>query len=138
MYKSPGRRAQSAIELVILIGFVLFFVTVFLLGLQVNIGDKTNNNKDLVLYDVAATVQDEVNLALASTDGYYREFRLRESILGDEYEVSIVDSFVYVRTVDERHATSLPIADVVGTTVNAGANVIRKENGVIYLNESPP
>jgi len=126
-------RGQSAIEFMILIGAILFFFMAFALAIQYNLLDKTNEKKDVLVREVALTVQDEINLAKESIDGYGREFKLPEKLLDDGYEVSIVAGAVYVVTYDEKHATAYPVADVFGQPLK-GINTIRKAEGQVYLN----
>ncbi len=126
-------RGQSAIELLILVTAVVFFVALFLLGVRVNIDDRVREQTDIVLLDVASTVRDEIALAAGSTDGYFREFELPLTILGKEYEINITGSFVYARTVDGQHALSLPVASATGDVV-IGTNVIQNVGGEVILN----
>jgi len=127
------KNAQSAIEFVILVGFILFAFTAFFLVIQENISDELREKKDLAIREVALTVQDEINLALETSEGYYREFKIPERIINQDYEINIIDDMVYVRTKDGRNAISLPVANVTGD-VNIPLNIIRKEDGEIKLN----
>jgi hypothetical protein len=131
------KRGQSAIEFVILVGAVIFFFLTFLYAIQNNISDKVGENKDLIVQDIARTVQDELNLALESSEGYSRMFTIPQQVVNVNYDISLVDGAVYVVTEDGKHAIALPIVEVTGT-INPGDNFIIKELGVVYLNEAPP
>ena len=61
--KSRFKKAQTAIEFVVLVGIVLFFFTGFFLLVQENMSDKIMEKRDLIIKDIALGVQDEVNLA---------------------------------------------------------------------------
>jgi len=126
-------KAQSAIEFVILVGAVLFFFVVFLLAVQFNISDKARENRNLVVQEIALRVQDEVNLASQSSDGYYREFKIPENVLGLEYDINLTEDLVYVRTTNGKYAIALPVTEVIGNVLK-GDNVIRKDTGQVYLN----
>lgn len=126
-------RGQSAIEFIILVAAVLFFFMLFSYAIQVNISDKVREKKSVLVRDTALTIQAEIDLAHGSSDGYYREFRIPERILNSDYEVSIVEGLVYVRTVDGKYATAYPVADINGQPLT-GDNSIRKDSGVVYLN----
>jgi len=128
-----NNKAQSAIEFIILVGAVFFFFIAFLFAIQLNIVDKTRENKNLITQELALTVQDEINLAVESSDGYYREFTIPEKLVNLDYEINITAGTVYVRTVNGEYALALPVANVTGD-VQKGTNVIRRENGVVYLN----
>ena len=128
-----NKKAQSAIEFVILVGAMLFFFLAFLFAIQGNIADKVKENKNLVTKEIALTVQNEINLASESSDGYYREFEIPNNILGTDYDITVTEGLVYVRTIDGKHAIALPVPEVIGD-VSQGTNVIRKEEGAVYLN----
>lgn len=127
------KNAQTAIEFVILTGFILFFFTTFFLAIQGNMSDKLKQKQNLMLKETALAVQDEINLALDSSDGYYREFEVPEKIGNQDYDISLVDDMVYLKTKDEKLAMSLPIAKVTGQVVK-GQNTIKKENGEVKIN----
>lgn len=128
-----NKKGQSAIEFIILVGAVFFFFIAFSFAIQGNIADKTKEKRDLIINDIGLTVQDEVNLASQSSDGYLREFKVPPNLLGYEYDISIVDGWVYVRTTNGKHATAYPLAPVIGE-IQKGTNRIRKESGQVYLN----
>lgn len=127
------KNGQSAIEFLILIGVVISFFLIFLFAIQGSISSKVIENMDLTLKEIALNVINEVNLASNSVDGYYREFEIPSKILGNEYEINITDGVVFIRTLDNERALSLPAVSVVGD-VYIGKNIIRKEEGVVYLN----
>ena len=127
------KKGQSAIEFVMLVGAVFFFFLIFLSVIQISNANKTNENKGLVLREITLTIQNEINLAAESIDGYYREFYIPEKILGSDYEINVTEGIVYVRTLDNKHALVLPTAEVNGNA-RLGDNIIRKENGQVFLN----
>ena len=128
-----NEKAQTAIEFVILVGFILFFFTIFFISIQENMSDKLSEKQNLMLKQTALTIQDEINLALDSSDGYSREFNVPEKIGNRDYDVSLVEDMVYLKTQDEKYAMALPIAKVTGQVVK-GKNIIKKENGEIKIN----
>jgi len=134
--RRKNRRAQSAIEFIILVGAVLFFFLVFLFVVQGSISGRVVENHNFALKEIALTVQDEINLAADASDGYYREFEIPIKVVNLDYQISVAEEVVYVKTDDDKYAISLPIHDVDGQ-VNLGLNFIRKESEVIYLNVDP-
>lgn len=129
------RKSQSAVEFVILVGFVLFFFTVFFLAIQGNMSDQLKQKKDMEIKEVALTVQDEINLALSASDGYSREFQIPANINGQEYTISLNGDMVYIRTNDGKHAMALPISNVTGDIKKSPeVNLIKKDGGRILLN----
>jgi hypothetical protein len=130
---SEKKRGQSAIEFVILIGIALFFFVGFLIAIQGNIATRVTGDRDIIVQEIAAQVQDEITLAASSTDGYYREFNIPEKVVNIDYDITVDEGVVYVRTENGKHAIALPAERVVGNIV-IGENFISRKDGVIYLN----
>ena len=128
-----NKKAQSAIEFLILVGAVLFFFVAFLYAVQSNLSDKTRERREIAVREVALIVQDEIVLAWGSSDGYSRNFELPNKVQGADYEVNISDELVYVRTIDGRHAIALPVFNVTGQPVK-GLNAIGKRDEIVFLN----
>jgi hypothetical protein len=131
--KSKCKRSQSAIEFLMLIGFLLFSFTIFFLVIQGNMSDKLRKRQDIAVKNIVLIVQDEINLAFQSSDGYFREFKIPENINGDKYEINITDGMVYLRTYDGKYALALSVKNVTGD-IQKDTNIIKKENGEIKLN----
>jgi len=126
-------RAQVSIEFIMIIGALLFFISIFFLTVQSNLNEDNTEKERLLVKEVALIVQDEINLALESTDGYKRTFKIPEKIRHLEYEINITSGVVFIRTTNEKHALALPVANVTGD-INITDNTIQKINGAIYLN----
>lgn len=128
------KKAQIGIEFIIIMGAVMFFITIFFVIIQNNTEEKTYRRENIIAKEIAITVQNEIDLALQSIDGYSRSFDIPNKVGNIDYEINITSGVVYVRTVNNRHALALPVAVVVGN-VNIPNNTIRKNLGVIYLNQ---
>ena len=126
-------KAQSSIEFIILIGAVMFFLLAFFILMQGNIADKQSEKQNLLANGVAEAIQNEINIASNSNNGYQREFTVQNSLENEEYALSITEDMIYVRTDNGRHAVALPIPQVQGT-ITKGVNKIKKQNDTIYLN----
>ncbi len=127
------KKAQSSIEFFVLVGVVLFFFVTFLLAIQMNIADNVRRKIEISARDITLSVQDEIALATASSDGYVRNFILPNNIEAIDYEINIVESSVYLRMDDVNYAIALPVLNVTGD-VKKGDNLIRKNSGIVYLN----
>ncbi len=127
------KNAQTAIEFVIMIGFVLFFFIAILLVVQEGMSDKIKEKRNLAAKEIALIVQDEINLALESSDGYYREFEIPNKVGSQNYDIQIIEDMVYVNTTDNEYAIALPVPKITGN-VQKGTNSIQKEKGEIKLN----
>lgn len=128
-----GKKAQTAIEFILQVIVVLFLFTVFFVAIHGNMADEIRERKNLVVKEIASIIQDEINLASQSSDGYYREFEIPLDITGEDYDVEIVENMAYVKTQDNKYAVALPVLTITGSIVK-GQNTIKKENGEIKLN----
>ena len=129
------KRAQSAVEFMILIGAVLFFFVSFMYALSVQKGEDIQEKKDLQVKDIVLTVKDEINLASEASNGYSRSFAIPEKIGGYlDYDISIQGNLLYIATSDGRSAMAYPTLNVTVSGINKGSNTIRKNNGTIYFN----
>ncbi len=127
------KRLQTSLEFIIMIGFVLMFFSVFLLIIQENISRKLEQKQNREVNELASEIQYEINLALETSDGYYREFSIPEKVANRDYNIRVAEGLVYLNTTDGKYAVALPIPEVNGTLQN-GTNTIRKQNGEILLN----
>ena len=130
----PSRiRGQSAIEFLILFGFAFFIFVVFLLAVETDISDEIKKERNLEINEVAIGAQREIYLAIEASDGYIREFEVPGKIANLNYEISIEDGLLYLRTSGENFATAVPVTNVTGE-IKKGTNVIRNVGGKIFLN----
>ncbi len=123
-----NNKSQSAAEFLILIGAVLLFFTLFLIVIYNKTYETSQEKETIIIKDIALDVQDEINLASKASNGYYREFTLREDL---DYSITLAGNSVYIKT--EKNAVSYPIIEVQGS-VKRGKNIIKKENDKVYLN----
>jgi len=131
----PNKKAQTAIELIIVMGFLIFFFIIFTGVIQSKIQEKSEEKKTIIIKDIVKTVQEEIDLAVKSSDGYRREFKLPEKILNDDYDISIFEGIVYANTTNGKHAIAVNIKNVTGIISNMNINIITKQNGIVYLNQ---
>ena len=131
---SISRRAQAAIEFLIVLGAVLFFMSIFILAIQKNHQDKIYLQQNIQVKEIALTVQNEINLALESSEGYSRQFNIPEKAGSLDYDIIIDSGIVHIKTTNNKHALTLPIAEVTGN-INKTQNKIEKINGIILLNQ---
>ena len=130
---SKSKHSQTAIEFMIIIGFLLFAFTVFFLAIQISTADKIKEEQIRSVKEIIMGVQEEINLAFESRDGYYREFKIPINVNGIEYNIQIVENLVYLNTSDGKNAIALPIQNVIGDVLIPD-NFIKKEEGIIKLN----
>jgi len=128
-----SKKCQSGAEFLMIVGVVIFFFIIFFISINESKSEQLNLKQTNKVKEIALTLQDEINLAFKSTDGYYREFKLPEDISGKEYEISITEKLIYIRTDDGKDAIVYQTAEVVGQPIK-GENTIIKDGGVINLN----
>ena len=126
-------KSQSAVEFVILTGFVLFFFVIFFVSIQDNMALKLREKQDLALKDIVLGLQDEVNLAYGSSEGYSRDFNIPPNVNGNDYNISIISEMIYAYTLDKSSAVSFSIPKIIGQPIK-NLNKIKKLNGEVYLN----
>jgi uncharacterized protein YpmB len=127
------KRGQSTIEFVIIFGFILFFFVLFFAAIQKNIAEKNHEKDQKIVQNIALEVQNEISLAAESSEGYYREFSIPQNIMGKDYEISIEDNVVYAR-MGEKIAMAYNVPLINDCSLIKGANIIKKQGGVVYLN----
>jgi len=142
------KKSQTAIEFVIMISLLIFFFAVMVMIINYNLSDKYREKEEVVVKDIAYSIQDEINMASKATDGYCRPFKLPAKVLGKDYEVNIDSgdpSLVEVKT--SRVSIVLPLPPKINVVNNGedkatirkqgetpGENIIEKKNGEVYLN----
>lgn len=129
-------KAQSSLEFVILFAALVFFAFLFIFALEDQLSDKNVQQISLLTRETALIIKDEINLASEATDGFSRQFTLPNKLLNEKYNITIVEDFVYVTTLNMKHSVAYPIINVTGQPV-VGINTIKKVDGRIYLNSQP-
>jgi hypothetical protein len=128
-----SKKGQSAAEFMIIIAFALFFLIGIIIAIEAGRSDKVQEERDRFMNEVALSIVDEINLAAGSTDGYARQFKIQGNSLGVEFNASIVEGSVYLKSYDGKHALAYAVQNVTGDVI-IGNNLIERINGTIYLN----
>ena len=129
-----NRKGQSSVEFIIVVGAALFFFSAIFIAFQWADAERTWSSQYSELLDMAYSVQEEIALAHSVNDGYVREFFLPKYVARVDYEIEIVDAFLYVRSIDGKHSFSVPVLNVTGN-IQKGENIVKRMNGVVYLNQ---
>jgi len=125
-------KSQGGIEFLIVSGAVMFFFVIFFVAVQKNTEEKNKEKELLIVKNLALSVQDEISLASESTSGYERKFNIPEKISNQDYYISLVEGSIYIKT--GRNALSLQVNEVTGQ-IRKKENIIKNENGKVYLNQ---
>ncbi len=133
------KRAQTAMEFVILLSFMmLVFVAFFIIVQQrlISIGQEHN---DKGADDALAIVLNEITLAESVSDGYYREFVMPSSINGLRYNITILTGPGSTPEIVVSYSGKEKVYFLQQNYINEssslalGTNSIAKFNGTIYI-----
>lgn len=128
-----NKKGQSSSEFFILVGAVVVFLISLFIVINMNMQEKFKEENTLRVQKLAEQIQKEIYLAETASTGYKRVFNLPTEIANRKYNVTFLEKQVYIATVDEKYAISLPISNVNGT-IKIGNNIIEKREGGVYLN----
>lgn len=128
-----SKKGQSAAEFMIIIAFALFFLIGIIIAIEASRSSSIQTQRDKFMNEVALSIVDEINLAAGSTDGYARQFKIQGNALGVEFNASLVEGSVYLRSYDGKHALAYAVQNVTGDLI-MGNNLIERINGSVYLN----
>ncbi len=126
-----SKRAQTAIEFIVIFSAVLFFFIAFFAVVQSDVEEKNLEKKRILAQSIGTDVRDEISLAVGSSEGYYREFYVPQNIIGYEYEINITEKRIYISA--EKIRVSYKIPEISGQ-IKKGVNNITKQNGTVSLN----
>jgi len=133
------KKSQGGIELMILVGVLLTFFVTFSLVMQYKIESKKNEVQALNFKNVATNIQDEINYATESPDGYYREFDVPLKINDKDFTISHETetdggTTIYLEENDKKNSYSVRVGTFVGA-FRKGKNTIKKANGEVKVNQ---
>lgn len=126
-----NNKAQGVVEFAVVFGAILFFFVIFFSIIQGNQNEKNKEKERAYLQSVLLDVQDELSIAAGSSNGYYRQFSIPQSILGADYNINKTGTYLYGDVNDYHLNYRVPETN---GTLKKGANIIRKENGTVFIN----
>lgn len=122
------KKAQVALEFVLLCSAVIVLVTVLISSASFNTSLARQKNEQEALGDLANYIQQEIMLASKTYPNYTRIFQLPERIVGKEYTAELTDYHLKVST--ERFVANrgIPLIDqeCIGQFNLGGNNTISK------------
>ena len=126
-----NKTAQGAIEFVIVFAAILFFFVAFFSIIQINIEKKNLEKEKIIVQNIALDIQYEIDLAAESSEGYSREFKIPEQILGKDYQINLSSNRIYVSL--DKIGISYKVSEVNGS-IKKGINIIKNQNETVFLN----
>ena len=124
-------KAQVAMEFLALVGVMLLMFIVFLLVITDQSVRISSTKEELIVDDIATSIQKELLTAASVQDGYSRNFTIPFQVQGVNY--TIYQSNESFALISKRQSASRKIPPLVGNLM-IGSNMISKRNGTIYLN----
>lgn len=126
------RKSQSSMEFVILVGFMLLVIVIFFSIASSRVLKAREDANGVIAEDLAKYAYREIEIAKSVNNGYIRTFSLPNKLVGNNYDIKIVDNKeLIVNFLSKEHVLFLP-GDVVGN-ISRGSNKIKKIDGVVHI-----
>jgi len=131
-------KAQSSMEFVILLSFMIFVFLLFFIIIEGKIVSVTTEKLDLEAQDILTLVTDEVRIAESVLDSYYRQFILPGDIKGLSYNISFFEvsdggTELIINYYEREKIRFFQGSLRNDSTIGSGLNNITKVNGIIYI-----
>jgi hypothetical protein len=140
------RRGQASTEFTLLIGFLMLTFLIMFVLFSERIKDISKDNLDKTMNNFENIIGDEVKTAYTVEDGYRKEFTLLKNILGETYNLSILDSTILVvNYTGNQHTMFLPGYVKGGFCLNPTTDtdpyyyhvIITKNAGIVSVSSCP-
>ncbi|MCK5039647.1 MAG: hypothetical protein KAR87_01605 [Candidatus Aenigmarchaeota archaeon] len=127
------KKAQSAVELVVMFCMLSLIFTVFVTNIiykNANLKIQKVNQNSRYISDWVST---ELNNVYIQGYGYSRNFTLPVDIIGYNYSIRIVDHMVLVFVANNNTYLRKTIPENISGELKKGLNCVTNKNGVIYV-----
>jgi len=138
------KKAQSSVEVALLIGVMFLAFNVFLLAIAQKMVDVQDQKDQALIGDMSSVIESEIVLAAGVEDGYSRTFEIPQTLKGINYSVKLINSTVMKTNYSElvlkyvdftkTYETVKKLPKNVDGVINKGKNKIVKKAGIICLN----
>ena len=138
------KKAQSSIEVALLVGFMFLVFNVFLLVIAQRMVDVQDQKDQALIGDMSSVIESEIVLAAGVEDGYSRTFEIPQTLKGINYSVKLINSTTMKTNYSElvleyvdftkTYETVKKLPKNVDGVINKGENKILKKAGIICLN----
>lgn len=127
------KKGQVAIEFLMMVSIAIFIFISIMLVLQMNLQERMLKRNEVEIKNLAFHIKDEIDLAHAASEGYYRKFYIPKKIGNRGYSAEIIEELIYIVSNDNKNAIAISIKEVNGD-LNISKNIIYKKQGEVYLN----
>lgn len=126
------KKAQIAIEFLLLTTLSLFFLAAILVILSTINTTNTDIRREKTLEDLGASVKNEIAIASEMEDGYHREINIPKKVNGQTYNISIeegISGISYLVITADMFERYYSIPETNGT-IKPGKNLIVKNENI--------
>ena len=125
------KKAQIVMEFfaIVAIGLIMAILFASLIGYQIT--GISDDNEFKAINDLGVSTKNELDSAVTVLPGYERNFTLPDDLQGIPYNISNIQTSLIVSTGNKELVFKIP---AVTGTIKKGSNIIRNENGAVYLN----
>lgn len=127
-----NRKAQSGLELIMMVSFTLLIFTSFYIILLKDNFNTITEQRNSEFQNIADRIGYELDIATSIGPGYSKNFTLPSTVLGLTYNIIIIENLVVLNTTQSY--TSKIITKNITGTIDTGNNKIENRNGQIYAN----
>lgn len=131
MIMARWSKAQVAMEFMFVVVILLFLTAAIILASGQKISEFSREKDYILLKDVVAGVRNELQIAHAMDSGYVRNFDVPVALEGQDYTITIENSFISASMGDAQLETAI---QPVNGSLQKGTNVVRKVGGNVSLN----
>jgi hypothetical protein len=130
---SKNKKAQFANEFLICVGLSIFIMIIFIAIISGEFKNLTNKKDFHFIRDFGLSLQRELIIANEVNDGYIRKINIPQNIKNFNYEINKIDNVIIITSTfsNKQHIFFVPYYN---GSFKKGINIIKKENGVIYVN----
>jgi uncharacterized protein (UPF0333 family) len=128
----PNLKAQGSMEFLVAISLIILFFILFIYVIGENTFSINKQKREIIMSDILNKAKEELVLAQQMHDGYLRKFIIPEKISNNEYTINIISNQLIINTSSGDYWVTIPETQ---GDIHLGENLIRKEKGVVYLNQ---
>lgn len=121
-----------SMEFVLITAFVFLIVFIISLFVLSEIKSIQAEKESMLVQDLALKLQEEISLASVVEDGYLRNFSIPATLEYLNYSIMQQNQSI---TVESKKGIFIVGMPKVNGNITKGNNIIRKEGGVIYINQ---
>ena len=129
------RKAQSSVEFIFLVSFMLLVIVGFFAVTSSKTLEAQEEGNKKIAETIADLAYKEIEIAQSVNDGYVRYFVMPPTVNGVNYSIQLIDDKeLVVKYVDYEYVKF--IASNISGNISKGVNRLEKVNGIVYLRNS--